>query len=45
MLRVLDEDVSEPEGYLFYSAAMFAELELSDAVRIELRRYREAEAA
>jgi hypothetical protein len=44
MLRVLDEDVSEPEGYL-YSAAMFAELELSDAVRIELRRYREAEAA
>jgi hypothetical protein len=44
MLRVLDEDISEPEGYL-YSAAMFADLELPEAVKRELRRYREAEAA
>jgi hypothetical protein len=41
---VLDEDVSELEGY-FYSAAMFADLELSEAVKRELRRSREAEAA
>jgi hypothetical protein len=41
MLRVLDEDVSERQGYL-YSAAMFVELELSEVVKRELRRQREA---
>jgi hypothetical protein len=44
MVRVLDEDVSDPEGYL-YSAAMFAELDLPETVKRQLRQYRQAEAA
>jgi hypothetical protein len=32
MLRVLDEDKSEPEGYL-YPASMFAPIELPEAAR------------
>jgi len=42
MLRVLDEDTSEPEGYL-YSAGMFAELDLPEAVKLQLQHYRQAE--
>ncbi len=42
MLRVLDEDTSEPDGYL-YSAAMFAELDRPDAVKRRLQHYRQAE--
>lgn len=32
MLRVIDEDKSEPEGYL-YPAAMFAPIELPEAAK------------
>lgn len=32
MLRVIDEDKSEPDGYL-YSAAMFAPIELPEVVK------------
>ena len=44
MLRVLDEDTSEPDGYL-YRAAMFAELDLPEPVKRQLQQYRQAEAA
>ncbi|MBK1629250.1 hypothetical protein CKO31_00580 [Thiohalocapsa halophila] len=44
MLRVLDEDTSEPGGYL-YSAGMFAELDLPEAVRRQLQHHRQAEVA
>ena len=36
MLRVIDEDKSEPDGYL-YPAAMFAPIELPEAARRVLR--------
>jgi hypothetical protein len=32
MLRIIDEDTSEPDGYL-YSAAMFAPIELPEVAR------------
>ena len=32
MLRIIDEDTSEPDGYL-YPAAMFAPIELPEAAR------------
>jgi hypothetical protein len=32
MLRILDEDTSEPDGYL-YPASMFAPVELPDAAK------------
>lgn len=32
LLRVVDEDTSEPDGYL-YAAAMFAPVELPDAAK------------
>ena len=32
LLRVIDEDLSEPSGYL-YSASMFASIELPEAAR------------
>ncbi len=35
MLRVLDEDTSEPDGYL-YPASMFAPIELPEAARLVL---------
>lgn len=35
MLRVLDEDKSEPDGYL-YPASMFAPIELPEAARLVL---------
>jgi hypothetical protein len=42
MLRVLDEDTSEPDGYL-YSAGMFAALDLLEAIKRQLQHYRQAE--
>jgi hypothetical protein len=39
MLRVLDEDTSEPDGYL-YSAKMFARLDLPETVKRRLQHYR-----
>jgi hypothetical protein len=44
LLRVLDENTSEPDGYL-YSAVMFAKLDLPDAVKRQLQLHRQAEAA
>lgn len=44
MRRVLDEDTSEPAGYL-YSAGMFAALDLREAVKRRLRHDRQAEVA
>jgi hypothetical protein len=44
MLSVLDEDTSEPDGYL-YSAAMFAELDLPELVKRQLQQYRQAQGA
>ena len=35
MVRVLDEDQSEPDGYL-YPVAMFAPIELPEAARLAL---------
>lgn len=32
LLRVIDEDMSEPDGYL-YSASMFASIELPEAAK------------
>ncbi|MGB5833056.1 MAG: hypothetical protein WBG92_13830 [Thiohalocapsa sp.] len=44
MLRVLDEYTFEPEGYL-YSAGLFAELDLPEAVKLQLQNHRQAEVA
>jgi hypothetical protein len=38
MVRVIDEDKSEPDGYL-YEASMFARIELPDAVRQALEKH------
>jgi hypothetical protein len=35
MLRIIDEDTSEPDGYL-YPAAMFAPIELPEVARLAL---------
>jgi len=38
MVRVIDEDKSEPDGYL-YEASMFAHIELPDTVRQALEKH------
>ena len=40
LLRVIDEDMSEPDGYL-YSASMFAPIELSEIGMTRLRSYQQ----
>jgi hypothetical protein len=42
MLRVVDEDASEPDGYL-YSASMFAAVELPEVARMALMPARTGE--
>jgi hypothetical protein len=42
MLCVLDEDTSEPDGYL-YQAEMFANVELAEPIKRRLQCYRRAE--
>jgi hypothetical protein len=36
MLRIIDEDTSEPDGYL-YPASMFAQVEISDEAKEVLK--------